>query len=335
MLTVRIVTDNPHYDNLLRQLPEEAYSGFRFTVDEEVDCDALVVIDYAKRDITVNCNPQNVWLWNMEPPDEEWEWLRKGYKHYSKIVTIDQRLQHPKIIKHQLAIPWQINRTYDQLANNSFFGDKHKELSFITSSYAARKGHRNRLKFLDQITGKIDFDLWGRGFKNMDDKTDGLRPYKYSIVVENSRYQDYFSEKIADAFLCGCIPFYYGCTNIGEYFPKNSFISIDINKPREAIAVIKEAIENNEWEKRKTVIEQVRRTLLNEYQFFAVFKKLFQQHGFATGARENIAIPKLSHHPSEVNPLSLNRNIYLVKKTLFKKRYLDLESPYFGFTAYK
>jgi hypothetical protein len=336
MISVKIVSDNPHYDAVLRQVPGGGIPGFRFFINEEEnECDALVVFDFARKDIRVSCDPANVWLWNMEPPDEEWEWLRKGYRNYSKVITVDSKIRHPKIINNQLAIPWQIHRTYDQLNNGSCFSGKQNDLSFITSNYAARKGHRNRLKFLDQIRGKLEFDLWGRGFRDMHDKADALWPYRYSLVIENSRYQDYWSEKFADALLCGTLPFYYGCPNISSYFSNEVFIPVDISKPAEAIDIIRTSISNGEWEKRRQAMESARKKILDEYQFFLQFARLFRQYGKQEIKREKVLVPKLSHHPSEIRPLSMGRNIYLLKKTLFKKRYLDPESPYFGFTAYK
>jgi len=334
-VVVKLVIDNHHYNSILRQLPKEGYKSFRFFIGNEIDCDAAIVFDYAQKDIELNCNPNNVWLWNMEPPDEEWEWLRKGYKHYQKVITVDHSINHSKLIKNQLAIPWQINKTYDELTASNFFEEKKKTLSFITSNYAARRGHRKRLKFLDQIKDKVDFDLWGRGFRTMEDKFDALHDYKYSIVIENSRHRDYWSEKVADALLAGCLPFYYGCPNISNYFHPQSLIQIDIEKPNEAISIIRKAIENKEWEKRQQNIEQERQKIVNEYQFFPVFIKLFQQFGSFNGNRQRITIPMLSFHPSEIKPLSLSRNFYLLKKTIFKNRYLDPESPSFGFTTYK
>tara|TARA_B100001093_G_C26852783_1_gene1025915 strand:- start:659 stop:2263 length:1605 start_codon:yes stop_codon:yes gene_type:complete len=42
--------------------------------------------------------------------------------------------------------------------------------------------------------------------------------YKFSIVIENTREPEYFSEKIFIPLLCGCIPIYLGSTNIDKYF---------------------------------------------------------------------------------------------------------------------
>ncbi|MEO6070242.1 MAG: glycosyltransferase family 10 [Chitinophagaceae bacterium] len=333
---IRIVTDNIHYNDMLRQLPQKNEAcSFHFTVEDISNCDGVIVIDYPKKNILVNCIPQNVWLWNMEPPDEEWEWLRKGYKHYEKIITVDHAVKHAKIIHNQLAIPWQVNKTIDELKTNNFFDVKTKVLSFITSNYNARRGHIKRLTFLKKISGKVEFDLWGRGFKNMEDKSDGLLPYKYTIVVENSMHLDYWSEKLADAFLCGCLPFYYGCPNAETYFNKDAFIRIDIKNPQEAIRIINRAIKNGEWEKRKNLIEEARNLVINNYEFFSTFDRLFKKFGRYDGDKKEIRIPYLSHHVSKTNPFSLRRIYYLIRKTFFKNRYLNLENPLFGHTTYK
>lgn len=335
MPIINIISDNEHYDDILRQLPGTGYPGWQFTLNATTPSDVLVVLEYPKNDIEVSCIPSNTFLWSMEPPDEEWEWLRKCYRHFSKIITIDNQLQHPKIYHNQLAIPWQIQYTFDELNNIQVFQYKNKNLSFITSNYKARKGHKKRLKFLNQVTGKLPFDLYGRGFKKLDNKADGLMPYKYTIVVENSRYKDYWSEKLADAFLCGCLPIYYGCPNVSDYFSENAYISIDINKPEAAIATILKTISGNEWEKRKDAIITARQKILNEYQFFPQLISVLRKAGISDAQREKIFIPKLSHHPSVINPLSFSRNYYLLKKLINRRRYLDPESPNFGFTTYK
>lgn len=335
MLKINIVTDNNHYDSILRQLPPQGFSGFQFELNKSGECDVLVVFEYAKHDIHVKCAPANIWLWNMEPPDEEWEWLRKGYKYFSKIVTIDEKLNHPKIIHNQLAIPWQIEKSFKELTSIENFHNKTNNLSFITSNYDRRKGHRLRLRFLEEIKDKLSFDLWGRGFNPLQNKADGLIPYKYTIVIENSRYKNYWSEKLADAFLCGCLPFYYGCPNINDFFDKNAMIKIDISNPAKTIEIIKQSINDGEWEKRVPAINKARDKVLNNLQFFPVLLELFKKHGIAKEQKQDIFIPQLAHHPSVINPYSISRNYYLLKKALFKKKYLDLESPLFGFTTYK
>ena len=41
---------------------------------------------------------------------------------------------------------------------------------------------------------------------------------QFGVVIENTSYRGYFTEKILDCFLLKTIPIYWGCSNIGDYF---------------------------------------------------------------------------------------------------------------------
>ena len=48
--------------------------------------------------------------------------------------------------------------------------------------------------------------------------------YQFSIVIENTREKNYFSEKLMDCIITKTIPIYYGCENIGDYFNTEGWI---------------------------------------------------------------------------------------------------------------
>lgn len=48
---------------------------------------------------------------------------------------------------------------------------------------------------------------------------------QFSIVVENSQYENYFTEKIVDCLYTKTIPLYWGCPNIGDYFNMDGIIT--------------------------------------------------------------------------------------------------------------
>ena len=52
----------------------------------------------------------------------------------------------------------------------------------------------------------------------IDEKGEMLKSYFFSICIENSLYEDYFTEKILDCFISGVIPIYWGTSNIYKYF---------------------------------------------------------------------------------------------------------------------
>lgn len=333
---IRLVTNNRHYDKLLKQVnfDDQVMHNYIFTTEDVQECDYLIVLEFPKREIKAHCPQENVWIWSMEPPEEKWEWHRKAYKHFSKVITIDKRLNHPKIVHHQLAIPWNNSLSFENLNRMNWVDFKKKNISFITSNAVESKGHAKRLKFLKCLRNKLDFDLYGRGFRELQNKENGLLPYKYSIVIENSSYPDYWSEKLADAFLCGCYPFYFGCKNVYDYFEKDSLTWIDINNPKEAIKKIKETIDAKTWEERILTIDRMREKILNEYQFFPVLINLIKRFEGDDLKKQNIIIPKLGVVSYRINPYSLHRVFYRFKKLFLNKKYNNPDSPLFGFTNY-
>ena len=63
------------------------------------------------------------------------------------------------------------------------------------------------------------------------------------------------------------MPIYYGCPNIEKYFPKEAMIKIDIEKPQEAIKIIRKAIEDNLWEKNFDAVVKARNIVLNKFWY--------------------------------------------------------------------
>lgn len=56
-------------------------------------------------------------------------------------------------------------------------------------------------------------DLWD---KYNDDKYEYVKTFKFNICAENDNTPNYVTEKLFDAFICGCVPLYYGADNNPE-----------------------------------------------------------------------------------------------------------------------
>jgi hypothetical protein len=48
----------------------------------------------------------------------------------------------------------------------------------------------------------------------------------FSIVIENDKYETYFTEKLTDAFVTGTIPVYWGAPDIGKVFNMDGIIEL-------------------------------------------------------------------------------------------------------------
>jgi len=102
--------------------------------------------------------------------------------------------------------------------------EKKRLVSMITSSKSFLAGHVFRLDWARRLQGKLD--LFGRGFREIQDKEEALNDYMFSVAVENASYCSYFTEKILDCFATGTIPVYHGAPDIAEYFNKDGIITL-------------------------------------------------------------------------------------------------------------
>ena len=114
---------------------------------------------------------------------------------------------------------------------------KTKMCSMIASPKTACAGHHYRHQVARKYMGLLD--LYGGacgstriGFENKTvdghpDKSSAIVPYRFSIVMENDIYPDYFTEKITDCFASWTVPVYWGCPTIDEYFNPEGIIKFD------------------------------------------------------------------------------------------------------------
>jgi hypothetical protein len=85
---------------------------------------------------------------------------------------------------------------------------KTKGISIIASEKNFAPGHKMRHEIIKRFGDRID--VYGRGYKPIENKIEGLRDYRYHIVVENTGPGTFLTEKLLDAFATGCIPIYCG-----------------------------------------------------------------------------------------------------------------------------
>eukprot|EP00415_Alexandrium_ostenfeldii_P002527 UN2527 len=49
---------------------------------------------------------------------------------------------------------------------------------------------------------------------------------QFVLVIENSRHPNYFTEKLLDALLARCVPIYWGCENLRDFFDTEGVIEV-------------------------------------------------------------------------------------------------------------
>lgn len=312
-MRVRVIK-NWSSSTFFQQTPkgEGHWNGVQFTQDNIENCDYIIVLNYSPFKIKIHCPPEHVWCVIQEPPNEYFKPLHQADKIYSRVFTQDESLKGSRYIHSHPVLPWHIKKTYDQLICLKA-PEKTKILSWITTNKSNFLGHRQRMKFLERITPKVEFDLYGRGFAEIPDKWEGLGPYKYSLAIENYSCRNYWTEKLADCFLTYTVPVYYGCTNLKDYFPDGSYIPIDIKDADSADKINKLLIKDS-WKKRLPALIKARELVLNRYQFFPFMANKILEMEKSENKQKNlrqwITIPKGN---TFINRVTMGLSAYLTR----------------------
>ena len=141
---------------------------------------------------------------------------------YDKILTHDDELisKFPeKCVKVPFGGCWIDESNYKVSEKSKNFSMIYSEKNFLT-------GHKLRHLAADKL--KTTVDLYGKGCSNLIvDKAEALDDYRFSIVIENSKAKNYFTEKLLDCFAVGTIPIYWGAPNIGDYFNTGGIVVVN------------------------------------------------------------------------------------------------------------
>ena len=113
-----------------------------------------------------------------------------------------------------------------------------------------------------------------KGSLHYHEKDNALFPYKYTFNVENNSIRNYCTEKVIDAILSECLIFYSGCYNLKDYIDEKAFVYLELNNFEHDYNIIKNAIENNLWEKRLPHIRKEKKRILEYYQFFPRIERI-------------------------------------------------------------
>jgi hypothetical protein len=269
------------------------WDGFAFTTELLPECDALLVFNTPAEIIQTRCYPENTVAFMMEPgiPGKH-PWMFKRLEQYHQVYSPIKQSANTTLSHGFLG--WHFRQDYNFLKNLAI-PVKNKAISCIASDLKQLEGHRLRLNFIKILRQQLpQVDMFGRGINFLPDKMDGLLPYRYSVAMENTSEPYYFTEKINDCFLAWTIPVYYGCRNIGQYFPEKSFIQLDINEPDLAIKKIETLLADDDWESRVNALREARELVLERYNPLAGAANILRQQGTRSEKKKVIIKPVYS-----------------------------------------
>ena len=195
-------------------------------------------------------NPQNwetinhqgydrIFTWNDSLVDnKKYFLLRLAYKFYFDKTVMDLRdrklctmivgyksSQHPlELYSERLAAIKWFSKYHPEDFN--FYGQDWKTSLLPDLGILSIKVYPYMRKIFPNRLSRRLFPEYITSYKGtVFSKHETLLKYKFSICYENMRdVPGYITEKIFDSFSAGCVPVYWGASNIAELIPPNCFI---------------------------------------------------------------------------------------------------------------
>ena len=239
-----------------RFLPEAKYKALIEDLPKFKNSPITIFNDYLPTQEELSINPINILIVNE--PDEFFGHHSYAVQNSSKfgiILTTNQALLEglPNTALHHSA-----EKKLDDDYIQSFAGNTERvfEVTFLRGILELVEGHKLRHKLFaleDKITIPHTFwpvlddfnwetksrpgddqdgnSIWGEGKKQIWN-----RKSMFHVVIENTKHQNFYTEKIQDCFYTKTIPVYWGCPNIGEFWDDRGIITF--NTEEEAIEAI-------------------------------------------------------------------------------------------------
>ncbi len=180
--------------------------------------------------------------------------------------------------------------------------DKSKTLSIITSNKVITPAQRQRLQFAERVakTLSADAEWFGSGINPIDTKRDALEPFRFHLAMENRIQPHILSEKLYDAFLGWSLPIYWGAPNVGDYFPHDSVLAIDVSNPKAALRAIMDAINGDLHAERSGAVRDARAGVLGPMNWTerlaSVACDVFAQRQGTRRTPHRLTLPAIASH---------------------------------------
>lgn len=233
---------------------------------------------------TLACPPENTLLITSEPPTVK-IYGKAFVRQFQHVLSSQEPsfLNHPGQIREQCGLIPFYGRdsergSYDALKHHNPTVKPHG-ISTVCSAKAQKHTlHSHRYRFTRWLKEQLpELALFGHGFNFIEEKADAIDPYAYHLAIENHAAPHHWTEKIADAYLGLSFPIYYGCPNIADYFPPESFVLIQPGELNASLEIIQKTMRDGLHEKHHSALVEAKRRVLDEYSLFPNLSRLIEQ----------------------------------------------------------
>jgi hypothetical protein len=150
---------------------------------------------------------------------------------YTATSFIKEELALFDVAKKEFAVSsWAATKIFSEVKGHELRAILYFNQSLFPENFTFFRSHRpfgNPPQVLPDIRGNPFF---------CETKAPLFEKFQFAITIENSKQKNWFSEKLLDCLVTRCIPIYYGCTNISDYFDTSGWIIFsDMNELIEKI----------------------------------------------------------------------------------------------------
>lgn len=304
-------------DTLFRQTPGGlgTWQDWQFRIaDTSLEEDWLVVFDDLRTPVETNLPKARRALVVSEPPGIRT--YRPGFLNQFGLLLSPMAISGFSGLHAatDVGLPWFIGLdmsdaagarsrwTFEEIRDLPM-GEKQHALSAVISTKTLLPRHRRRLEFVRALAERmgVDFHLFGRGFTEIRDKADVILPFSHHLVIENNVEENFFTEKLCDAYLGWSLPIFSGCADIERHFPAGSLIRFDLEAP-DALERVVAGFAAPIDAARRAAMAEARNRVLYRANLFARLSEVLGRHAGPIGARIRTRV-----HPNSAFPLLLTR----------------------------
>ena len=221
--------------------------------------------------------PSRTLLAIVEPPDILT--LPAGYtRQFAAALGPDPTVRCKRRFVRSGGHHWFVELTAEEAVMKPLL-EKPRLISAVVSAKTDTPGHRRRLHFMRALKEHFGdrLDWFGRGVREIGGrKLNALEEYRYHLVFENGVWPHYWTEKLADAFVANCLPFYWGDPLLAKTFNPQSYVPIEIDDVAATIWHLEQAIAGDWWGQRQEAIAESRRRVVEELHPFRIWMECLQ-----------------------------------------------------------
>lgn len=233
-------------------IPAEIFDRFLQSEVELKDKPITIFNDYVPSIEELQLNPYSILILNE--PNELFNlhtFAIQNQHAFSCILTWGQEVLDS--CSNAILFPFGMSFLWEQPEFFTSIKSEDKELKvfFVCGNKQMVEGHRFRHKVYEQ-KDKLELENTWIYTCPSEEKLAHFKDSMFHVAVENVQKENFFTEKVIDAFLTRTVPIYRGCLNLENYFNMDGVITF---QTEDELVQIVNSLTEEDYIKRKQAME--------------------------------------------------------------------------------